>query len=87
MPTTRPRHQVTETPAIARALDRASRRWPEASRSQLLLRLLSAGEAALEREDDDRAAAHRAGVNASAGAYPDAFTPNHLDDLRADWPA
>ena len=45
------------------------------------------GHAALEREDDDLAAAHRAGVNASAGAYPDAFTPDHLDDLRADWPA
>jgi len=36
MPTARPRHQVTETPDVARALDLAAKRWPGEPRSKLL---------------------------------------------------
>ncbi len=87
VPTTRPRHQVTETPAVSRALDRAAKRWPGESRGKLLLRLLDAGDAALGREDDDTITAHRAAVRTSAGAYPEAFGQGYLDELRGDWPA
>src|ERR1700712_4389092 len=55
VPTTRPRHYVTETDDLAAALDAAALRWPELSRSQLLVRLaLSAGEAERMAETERR---------------------------------
>lgn len=87
MPTTRPRHQVTETPAIARAIDRAARRWPGEPRSKLLRRLVDVGGETLERHEQFEVEGHRAAVTASSGAYPDAFGPDYLPELREDWPA
>lgn len=87
MPTARPRHQITETPDVARAIDRAARRWPGEPRAKLLLRLVDAGSAVLERERQDDAEAHRRAVDASSGAYPDAFPQDFLRELRDDWPA
>lgn len=86
MPTTRPRHQVTETEQVARALNQAAQRWPGEPRSQLLLRLVEAGSAALEQGEHDEQVAHRAAVAASSGAYTDAFGPDYLHTLREDWP-
>ena len=40
MPTTRPRHPVTETDEIAAVLDEAQRRWPGESRQRLIVRVL-----------------------------------------------
>ncbi len=85
MPTTRPRYQVTETTAVARALDLAAKRWPGEPRSKLLLRLLEAGCGALER--DRHLDAHLAAVVASSGRYAQAFGREYLTELRADWPA
>ena len=82
VPTTRPRYQVTESPAVARAIDRPSRRWPGEPRSWLLRRLLVVGGEALEREQGLDAEAHRATVSASSGTYADAFRPRSLAELR-----
>jgi hypothetical protein len=87
MPTARPRHQVTETPAVARAIDRAAARWPGEPRSKLLLRLVDVGGEALEQREERDVEVHRAAVTASSGAYPDAFGPDYLAELRKDWPA
>lgn len=87
MPTTRPRYQVTETPTLARALDRAARRWPGEPRSKLLLRLLAAGGHALEQDEDTARDAHRKAVLGSSGKYAEAFASGYLAELRADWPA
>lgn len=87
MPTVRPRHQVTETPAVARAIDRAAFRWPGEARSKLLLRLVEMGRDALEQDEARALEAHRAAVSASSGAYADAFGPDYLAELRKDWPA
>ena len=87
MPTTRPRHQVTETPEVARALDRAARRWPGEPRSKLLVRLIEAGDGILEHDDNTDDLAHRSAVLASAGRYAEAFGPGYLSELRAEWPA
>ena len=84
MPTTRPRYQVTETESVARALDLAARRWPDEPRSKLLLRLVDAGGASLEEEDQQ--ATIREAILASSGKYADAFGPDYLIDLRQDWP-
>lgn len=87
MPTTKPRHQVTETPDVARALDRAATRWPGEPRGKLVLRLLQAGDHALQADRLTATEEHRAAVRASAGAYPDAFNADYLAELREDWPA
>lgn len=86
VPTTRPRYQVTETPELARALDRAAKRWPGESRSKLLVRLVEAGANLLENDEHADNLTHRAAVLASAGRYAEAFSPDYLADLRADWP-
>jgi hypothetical protein len=85
MPTTRPRHQITETPAVARALDIAARRWPTEPRSKLLLRLISAGCAALERGQDEITRRRHDAIDATSGKYADAFSDEYLAELREDW--
>lgn len=71
---------------MARALDRAAARWPNESRSRLLLRLVDAGDSALADESARVTQARRTAVSVSKGAYPDAFGEGYLDELRADWP-
>jgi hypothetical protein len=86
MPTTRPRYQVTETPAVARALDRAAMRWPGEPRSKLLIRLVEAGAHIFDHDERVASDVHRSAVLASAGRYDKAFGPDYLTDLRGDWP-
>ena len=87
MPTARPRHQVTETPAVARAIDRAAMRWPGESRSKRRRRRVDVGGETLEQHEQFEVEGHRAAVTASSGAYPGAFGPDYLPELRDDWPA
>ncbi|MGL5819914.1 MAG: hypothetical protein ACRCYR_20330 [Phycicoccus sp.] len=86
MPTSRPRHQVTETPAVAHALDLAARRWPREPRSRLLLRLVEVGSRAVEEEHTTAARRRLAAIDATEGKYADAFPEDHLEALRRDWP-
>jgi hypothetical protein len=84
VPTTRPRHYVTETDELAAALDAAALRWPELTRGQLLVRLaLSAGEAerVTEKERRDR---RLAAVQRLSGSFD--YPPDYLEKLREDWP-
>jgi hypothetical protein len=87
MPTSRPRHQITETPAVAHALDIAARQWPTESRSKLLLRLVHAGGAALQQGRDETTRHRQDAIDASSGKYADAFSDAYLAELRQDWPA
>lgn len=86
MPTTRPRHQITETPDVARALDIAARRWPAETRSKLLLRLVQTGGTVLEHEQSETTRNRLATIEATSGKYGDVFTNNYLTELRRDWP-
>lgn len=86
MPTNRPRHQVTETPDIAHALDLAARHWPQEPRSKLLLRLIHAGKASLQEGDRDVDRARREAIAATSGKYRGVFGPGYLEELRRDWP-
>lgn len=86
MPTTRPRHQVTETPEVAHALDVAARQWPREPRSKLLLHLLRTGSAVLEQERSESDRQVLEAIDASSGKYADAFGKNYLTELRQDWP-
>lgn len=87
MPTTRPRYQITETPEVARALDLAARLWPHESRSRLVIHLIRTGGAALEEAESAAQTERLAAIQSAAGKYADAFSDDHLDQVRQDWPA
>ena len=82
MPTTLDRIQVTVTPELARALERARALWPDRPASQLVTSLALAGEAAVA----PRRAARRAALAETAGSLAGAYPPGYLEELRKDWP-
>ena len=88
VPTTRPRHVITETDEVARALDDAAKRWPQDrdDRRRLLLHLVDEGHRAAleqhERDLEDR----RAAILSTAGALTGTYRENYLAELREDWP-
>lgn len=87
MPTTRPRHFVTETDDLASALDRAAERWPGVSRPQLLVRLAMEGDRAATAAREDLRARRLRAIEELSGALTGIYEPGYLEDLRADWPA
>lgn len=88
MPTTRPRHTITESEEVARALDDARERWPEIeSRGQLLVRLIAAGHSAIRAGLEAEADRRRAAARSTSGALTGVYGPEYLSQLRDDWPA
>jgi hypothetical protein len=89
VPTSRPRHVVTETDRLATALDAAAARWPEDrdSRSRLLLHLVDEGYRALLYENTREEEARLAAIRRTSGALTGAYGSDYLDELREDWPA
>lgn len=88
MPTSRPRHTITESDDLAQALDDAARCWPEdaGSRSRLLLRLAAQGHAALRSQSEERKLARRAATQRTSGVLTGVYPPEYLAQLRDDWP-
>jgi hypothetical protein len=88
MPTTRPRHVITETPPVARALDDAARRWPADSgnRARLLLRLVEEGHKAVIDRRERLTRERRAVVARTSGALTGVYGEGYLRELRQDWP-
>jgi hypothetical protein len=82
MPTTRPRHLLTETDEIARAIDAALPLYPGASRADILRRLIHIGFETIA----DEQVRHRIVVRELAGRYPGLYPAGYLDHLREDWP-
>jgi hypothetical protein len=83
MPTTRPRYTLTDTGTLREQLDEAQRRWPEVrDRKELLLRLTTAGQKAIEREAQERKSA----IEETAGLLTGVYRPDELKRLREDWP-
>lgn len=76
MTTTLHRYSVTETPAVARALDLAAVTWPELrdNRAALLRRIVEWGAVALEEQRarvlDERREALRRYAGAMEGVFP-----------------
>lgn len=87
MPTTRPRHFVTETDDLAKALDAAAVRWPDLSRAQLLVRLALEGHRAAERARAERRAHRIDVVRRHSGMLTGAYGPGYLERAREEWPA
>jgi hypothetical protein len=87
MPTTRPRHFVTETDDLAEALNDAARRWPDLSRAQLLVRLALEGHRAVQQTRGERRRRRLEAVRTYSGCLEGVYGPDYLTDLREDWPA
>jgi hypothetical protein len=88
VPTTRPRHVITETDEVARALDAAAERWPEDRdrRAKLVLRLLGEGYRALGEATSQVAADRREALRRTSGVLTGIYGPDYLEHLRRDWP-
>jgi hypothetical protein len=88
MPTSRPRHVITETDRIAEALDAAARRWPADAhnRARLLVLLVEEGMAVIGQDRERRRAARAEAVRETAGVLPGVYGPRYLEELREDWP-
>lgn len=86
MPTTRPRYQVTETDALARALELAERQWPGEPRSRLIERLAAAGAERLAERQSARQGERLAAMDALADMFTGTIPPDYLEELRKDWP-
>lgn len=87
VPTTRPRHFVTETDELAAALDAAARRWPDLSRPQLLVRLALEGHHAAHQAGEQQRQRRLAAIRQHSGILTGAYGPDYLATLREDWPA
>jgi hypothetical protein len=89
MPTARPRHTLTETDDLARALDDAARRWPadRDSRTKLLHRLIVEGHRTIVDRDGRLADHRRDAIRRTSGALTGSYAADHLARLRDDWPA
>jgi hypothetical protein len=86
MPTSRPRITITETAAVAEALDAAAVRWPEvASRRELLLRLVEQGRTAVDRDRADETERRRQALRRTSGALTGVYEPDFVERLRGDW--
>lgn len=86
MPTTRPRHFVTETDDLAAALDDAAASWPELSRPQLLVRLALEGHRTAMASQAARRERRLAAIRTHSGKMTTIYGPDYLDALREDWP-
>lgn len=87
MPTTRPRHFVTETDELAAALDAAARRLPDKSRSQLLVQLALEGHRAAQQAHDERHRRRLAAVHTHSGALTGTYGADYLEGLSEEWPS
>lgn len=86
VPTSRPRHQVTETDELAAALDEAAVRWPGLSRGQLITRLALEGHRAVVVRQRQHRTARLEALRRHGGALTDVYPQGYVDSLREDWP-
>ncbi|HEY2216358.1 MAG TPA: hypothetical protein VGH21_02615 [Solirubrobacteraceae bacterium] len=86
MPTTKRRHQITESDVMREALELAAEHWPEdAGRpSRLLVRLIGEGAEAIQ--SDARREKRQAMVGRYRGAFADAYPVGYLEEARREWP-
>lgn len=86
MSTTRRRHFVTETDELGAALDTAATRWPELSRSQLIVRLALEGGSRAAEKAGARLHERRAALRRHAGLLTGGYEPGYLEHIREEWP-
>ena len=86
MPTTRPRHTITETDDVAEAIRAAKARWPGESHPALLRRLIAEGSRAVSGEARAGREQRIAAIKRTAGSLSGTYPKDYLADLRGEWP-
>lgn len=86
MPTTRPRHIITETDSIAAALDAGQRRWPDLSRGKVAAKLVEEAARSLEEEGAERVRRRREALRNPPPQAGEWYPSGYLQELRGDWP-
>lgn len=88
MPTSHPRHAITETEEISDALVVARRTWPDLADKPgaLLRKLILEGRNTLAHKNTQDDHARRKAIADTGGALTGVFGPSYLQDLRQDWP-
>lgn len=89
MPTTKPRHMITESDDVAAALELAKARWPELSndKGKLLKKMLEFSALAIAREMDLKRNSRLSKIEDIAGSMPDVWPENWREEARSEWPA
>lgn len=85
MPTTRPRHVITETPEVAAGLDAGQRRWPGLSRGKVASLLVAEAGRGADGERAERTARRRDALHDPPSAVTAWHPDGYLEDLRQDW--
>jgi hypothetical protein len=80
---------ITESDALARALDEAARIWPECAdeRAELLRRLIDRGIQAVDAEFAEFVAERQKKVMELAGSMSGLWSENWREEFRSEWPA
>ncbi|HEY7960703.1 MAG TPA: hypothetical protein VID29_02170 [Solirubrobacteraceae bacterium] len=88
MPTARPRHTITETDEVTRALADAARRWPRDRRrpAKLLLDLVREGHRSITAKGEHTIAQRRAAIERTGGTLTDVYPADYLAQMREEWP-
>lgn len=88
MPTTKPRHMITETDQISQALIQAAKLWPELAgqRTLLLRKLLEVGIQTVEQGLENDTAQRLATIEKLAGSMDGVWPANWREELAEDWP-
>jgi hypothetical protein len=88
VPTDRPRHTITQTDEVTRALEDAARRWPEDRErpGKLLLSLIREGQRAIALDDERAVVERRDAIACTSGALTGTYPKGYLGRLRRDWP-
>ena len=88
MPTARPRHTITETDEIARALNDAAKQWPQDRQrpGKLLLDLVREGHRAIAMDVERTVANRRTAIESTQGTLTGSYPADYLEQLRGDWP-
>lgn len=79
---------ITESDALAKAIDDAARLWPEDKdeRAELLRRLIDRGIESVEAEFNEQIEARRKAVMEVAGSLSGIWPANWREEMRAGWP-
>ena len=88
MPTTRPRHMITETDEVERAIDDAALAWPEldGDRAALLRRLIAEGAEVAHGARAARSTQRRAVIRETAGMFTGIWPTDVVPQMRDEWP-
>lgn len=86
MPTLRPRHMITETDEVQRALDLAATAWPDLDRAKLLKRLLELGSASIAEQLKSSRSRRLSSLEAAKGALEEVWPDDWREESRLQWP-